>query len=122
LKVSSKFHFIPEHEQDFIKKKNVSRIRKKTFYLQFCMGTPEGNEFAGWIQNPKILEHQINQSKRKIFQKKYVWYLKSVKEPNIRIEATRRNLRARLKILKKNLIAKSTNQNEIFPKKVCLVP
>jgi hypothetical protein len=22
--------------------KNVSRIRKKTFYLQFCMGTPEG--------------------------------------------------------------------------------
>jgi hypothetical protein len=29
------------------KKKNVSRIRKKTFYLQFCMGTPEGNEFAG---------------------------------------------------------------------------
>jgi hypothetical protein len=28
-------------------KKNVSRIRKKTFYLQFCMGTPEGNEFAG---------------------------------------------------------------------------
>jgi hypothetical protein len=24
-----------------IKKKNVSRIRKQTFYLQFCMGTPE---------------------------------------------------------------------------------
>jgi hypothetical protein len=78
----------------------VSRIRK-TFYLQFCKGTPEGNEFAGWIQNPKILEHQINQSNRKIFQKKYVWYLKSVKEPNIRMEAIRRNLRARLKILKK---------------------
>jgi hypothetical protein len=30
-----------------LKKKNVSRIRKKTFYLQFCMGNPEGNEFAG---------------------------------------------------------------------------
>jgi hypothetical protein len=28
-------------------KKNVPRIRKKTFYLKFCMGTPEGNEFAG---------------------------------------------------------------------------
>jgi hypothetical protein len=28
-------------------KNNVSRIRKKTFYLQFCMGTLEGNEFAG---------------------------------------------------------------------------
>jgi hypothetical protein len=36
-----------------IEKKNVSRIHKKTFYLQFCMGTPEGIEFAGWIQNPK---------------------------------------------------------------------
>jgi hypothetical protein len=22
----------------------VSRIRKKTFYLQFCMGTPEGHQ------------------------------------------------------------------------------
>jgi hypothetical protein len=47
----------------------------------------------------KILKYQ-NESKRKFFQKKYVWYLKSVKEPNIRMEATRRNLRARLKILK----------------------
>jgi hypothetical protein len=37
----------------------------------------------------------------KYFQKKYVWYLKSVKEPNICMEATRRNLRARFKILKK---------------------
>jgi hypothetical protein len=42
------------------------------------------------------LEHQINQSKRNFFQKKYAWYLKSVKEPNIRMEATRRNLRARV--------------------------
>jgi hypothetical protein len=25
-------------------KKNVSRVRKKTFYLQFCMGTPEGHQ------------------------------------------------------------------------------
>jgi hypothetical protein len=25
-------------------KKNVSRIRKKTFYLQFCMGTPEDHQ------------------------------------------------------------------------------
>jgi hypothetical protein len=49
----------------------------------------------------KISEHKINQSKRKISQKKYALYLKSVKEPRIRIEATRRNLRARPKILKK---------------------
>jgi hypothetical protein len=34
-------------------KKNVWCIRKKTFYLQFCMKTPEGIEFTGWIQNPK---------------------------------------------------------------------
>jgi hypothetical protein len=96
----------------------MSRIRKKTFYLQYCMGTPEGIEFTGWIQNPKtnywntksinqkkkfkkktvfrtlkvergqkyartefegptqnpkkISEHQINQSKQKISQKKLV--------------------------------------------------
>jgi hypothetical protein len=25
-------------------KKNVSRTRKKTFYIQFCMGTPEGHQ------------------------------------------------------------------------------
>jgi hypothetical protein len=28
----------------FLRKKNVSRIRQKTFYLQFCMGTPEGHQ------------------------------------------------------------------------------
>jgi hypothetical protein len=99
------------------KKKNVSRIRKKTFYLQFCMGTPEGNEFAGWIQNPKILEHQINQSEQKFSQKKYVWYLKSVKEPNIHMEATRRNLRARLKILKKISDCKINQSKRKFSQK-----
>jgi hypothetical protein len=35
------------NSQEENEKKNVSRIRKKTFYLQFCMGTPESNEFAG---------------------------------------------------------------------------
>jgi hypothetical protein len=79
----------------------VSRIRKKTFYLQFCMGTSEGNEFAGRIQNPKILEHQINQSKRKFFQKKYVWYLKRLQEPKNRFGATRRNLQVQPKIVNK---------------------
>jgi hypothetical protein len=49
----------------------VSRIRKKTFYLQFCMGTLEGNEFAGWIQNPKKIIGTSNQPiKTKIFPKK----------------------------------------------------
>jgi hypothetical protein len=34
-----KSKFIPK-----IDKKNVSRIRKTTFYLQFCMETPEGHQ------------------------------------------------------------------------------
>jgi hypothetical protein len=63
------------------KRKNVSRIRKKTFYLQFCMGTPESHQksifntskvkntygiyptkFASSTQNHKknILKNQIN--------------------------------------------------------------
>jgi hypothetical protein len=30
----------------------VSRIRKNTFYLQFCMGTPEGHQKSK-VQYPK---------------------------------------------------------------------
>jgi hypothetical protein len=67
----------------------VSRIRKKTFYLQFCMGTPEGHQKSlcntsnekktkihmihkGSIRQnlqaqpkniKKLTKHQINQSK-----------------------------------------------------------
>jgi hypothetical protein len=65
------------------------------------------------------LEHQINQSKRKFFQKKYVWYLKSVKEPNIRMGATRRNLQAQ----NPKQIAgtpKLPIKTKVLPKKVCL--
>jgi hypothetical protein len=42
--------------------KNVSRIRKKTFYLQFCMGTPEGHQksiFNTPKAQPKILKKII---------------------------------------------------------------
>jgi hypothetical protein len=31
-------------EEEKETKKKVSRIRKKTFYLQFCMETPEGHQ------------------------------------------------------------------------------
>jgi hypothetical protein len=45
---------------------------------------------------PKILkelsEHKIYQSGRKFSQKNYVSYLKSIKEPKIRMGATRRHL------------------------------
>jgi hypothetical protein len=70
----------------------VSRIRKKTFYLQFCMETPEAHqesifktskmkknkdtygiyptEFADSTQNPKKLsEHQNHTLKKKRSQK-----------------------------------------------------
>jgi hypothetical protein len=71
---------------------------------------------------PKILKksskHQIYQSERNFSQKYFVSYLKSVKEPKIRIGATERNLQAQPKMLKKNCRnIKSTNQNKKFPKK-----
>jgi hypothetical protein len=53
----------------------------------------------------------------KILPKKYVLYLKSVKEPQIRLGATRRNLQAQLKIQKKMLEHEIYQQNENFLKK-----
>jgi hypothetical protein len=44
--------------------KNVSRIRKKTFYLQFCMGTPEGHQ-----------KSIFNTSKVKKNKDTYIWDL-----------------------------------------------
>jgi hypothetical protein len=53
---------------------------------------------------PKILRKNCWTSNQRIrpkfFPKKYVYYLKNVKEPNIRMGATRRNLQAQPKILK----------------------
>jgi hypothetical protein len=59
----------------------------------------------------------------KIFLKYNFSYLKSIKEPKIRMGATKRNLQAQPKILKK--IIRTPNlpiRTNIFPKKVCLVP
>jgi hypothetical protein len=71
----------------------------------------------------KSSKHQIKQSDRKFFQKNYVSYLKSVKEPKIRIGATRRNLQAQPKMLKK-MSVHQINQSEqkCSQKKLCLVP
>jgi hypothetical protein len=76
---------------------------------------------------PKILKksskQQINQSERIFFQKNYVSYLKSVKEPKIRIGATGRNLQAQPQMLKK--IVGTSNQpirTKIFQRKLCFVP
>jgi hypothetical protein len=35
----------------------VSRIRKKTFYLQFCMGTPKGHQ-KSIFNTPKVKKKQ----------------------------------------------------------------
>jgi hypothetical protein len=73
----------------------------------------------GQMSNTKSTNQNENFPK-----KNYVSYLKSVKEPKIRIGATRRNLQAQPKILKKN-IGITPNipiKKKIFPEKVCLVP
>jgi hypothetical protein len=80
-------------------------------------------EFVGSTLNSKKLsKNQINQSEQKLSHKKYVYCLKIVKEPKIRMGATRWNLQTRLKILKKlskHLISKS--ERKFSQKKVCLV-
>jgi hypothetical protein len=69
---------------------------------------------------PKILKKIVGSSgigtsnkpiKTNIFQEKYVEYLQSVKEPNIHMEATRRNLQAQPNIFK-NLLEHQINQSE----------
>jgi hypothetical protein len=76
-------------------------------------------EFASSTQNPKKIIRAPNLPiKTKIFPKKYVWYLKSEKEPKIRMGATRRNLQAQHKIFKKIVVTVNLPiTTKIFPKK-----
>jgi hypothetical protein len=81
-------------------------------------------EFAGSTQNVKKNYRNIkytNQNEN--FPKKnYVSYLKSVKQPKIRIGTTRRKLQALPKILKKIIGTPNLPiRTKFFPKKVCLV-
>jgi competence CoiA-like predicted nuclease len=126
------------------KKTNVSRIRKKTFYLEFCMGIPESHQksifntpkvkknkdtyeiyptkFASSTQQHKKVIETPNQpiEIKKISNKRMISTLKVKKA---RMEATRRSLQAPHKILKK--IIRTPNlpiRTKIFPKKVSLVP
>jgi hypothetical protein len=77
----------------------LSTLKKRS--QKFVSELPEGI----CRLNPKSKKNhrstKINQSERKFSQKNYVSYLKSVKEPKIRIGATRRNLQAQPKILQK---------------------
>jgi hypothetical protein len=118
------------------KQKNVSRIRKITFYLQFCMGTPEGYQ-KSIFNTPKLKtrihmefirkslqaqpnnikklsKHQINQSKYKKSQIKVCLVLQKWKEGK---NSTRRSFQPQPKILKIYQNTKSTNQDENFSKK-----
>jgi hypothetical protein len=40
-----------------VKLKNVSRIRKKTFYLQFCIWAPEGHQ-KSIFNTPKVKKNK----------------------------------------------------------------
>jgi hypothetical protein len=75
--------------------KIVSRIRKKIFYYQFCMGTPEGHQKSIF----SISEGEKTQ--------KFIWteFAGSTQNP--------------YKIIKTPNLP---NEMKIFPKKVCLVP
>jgi hypothetical protein len=65
------------------------------------MGAPRQSLQAQLKILKKSSKHQIYQSERKFSQTNYDSYLKSVKEPKIRIGVTRRNLQAQPKMLKK---------------------
>jgi hypothetical protein len=71
----------------------------------------------------KISEHQIDKSEQKISSENYFSYLKSAKEPKMRMRATRRSLQAQPKILKK-LSEHQINQSErkLSQNKLCFVP
>jgi hypothetical protein len=82
LKISLKCHA-------FLKKRLAFSKNKAPRLLPHChnsQSTPDTTEFSALAQIPKKKsEHQITQSERKFSQKKHVKYLKSVKEPQIRM-------------------------------------
>jgi hypothetical protein len=71
------------------------------------------DRIEGSTQNPQKIIGALNfkstNQNERFPNKKYFLYLKNVKEPKIRMGATRRNLQARPKILKKIV-------GKIFPK------
>jgi hypothetical protein len=75
-------------------RKNMSRIRKKTFYLQFCMKNPEG------LQKSIFSTSKMNQKTENSYGSYPTEFVDSIKNP-------KRNYRK----------IKSSNQTKIFPKK-----
>jgi hypothetical protein len=70
----------------------VLRIRKKTFYIQFCMETPEGHQ-------------------------KSIFNTSNVKKTKIHMGSIRQYLQGQHKNIKNLRNTKSTNLNKKLPKK-----
>jgi hypothetical protein len=86
--------------------KNVSRVCKKTFYFKLIIRLRDGSKGA-----PRR-NLQTRPQNENFPNKKYVWYLKSVKVPKVRMEATQRNLHAARHKIFKNLLEHQINQSE----------
>jgi hypothetical protein len=85
------------------------------------MGTPEDNEFAGWIQNPKKNIGTPNLSiKTKNFNKKTV--VRTLKVERCQKYARTEYAGPTQNPKKIRGIANQPIKTKIFPKKVCLVP
>jgi hypothetical protein len=97
---------------------NTLKVKKKQ--RNICYPT----EFAWSAQNPKKIIRTPNLPIRTyIFPKKYVENVKKEKEPKIRMGATRRNLQAQPKILKKSSKHQIYQSERKFSqKKLCFVP
>jgi hypothetical protein len=84
------------HQDEHFPKKSIFSTFKKNWSQKFVCELPDG--ICRLNPNPKKMIGTPNLPiKTKLFLKNYDSYLKSVKEPKIRIGATRRNLRAQLK-------------------------
>jgi hypothetical protein len=76
-------------------KKNVSRICKKTFFLKFCMGTPEGHQTS--IFNTPKVKNGIYPTK---FASSTQNHKKVIKTPNQPIEIKKSQIRVCLVLQK----------------------
>jgi hypothetical protein len=76
--------------------KNVSHIRKKTFYLQFCMGTPVANQ-KSIFNTPKVIKKIHMGSIRQSLKPKHK---KVIETPNQPIEIKKSAIKVRLVLQK----------------------
>jgi hypothetical protein len=98
----------------------VSRIRKKTFFLQFCVETPEGHQ-ESMFNTSKVKKTKIHMGS--IRQSLQAWVEQTIKKST---KSTNRNKKVKRSqkfvwgLPDEHQIYQSRTKN--FPKKVCLVP